>query len=1074
MANLGSLVAAGISAKNENTLALANLNFDFSLVKIDAPKEFLQLGKALSPWRRKNAEEGSTHRTARKLGALFEQAVNPPEELVTAYGRRASEISRAFDARQAGKQFGPFSDHAGADTMVLWAAAVSGKTAIAVALLACMLARIWDAPKAISIWDELVQKRKEQIQEICDGSELSHQALIAANRQDITRKELAEWDASARSWLGIADGVKKIEHQKMEAVLLKLSLPVDNSKDVFTSVTRVWKTAMTAMENLCKGVPQRVHNGAVLLAITSWHLYPDVEVFGRETECVIQNDVLVSPGGRLTVGLEDADPESAISVHWSLSLANLRFYGDPVLAASHVRDASRISFKELTLVCLGSLFAAWRCEAFDPLFDQEKGAKFIVALWESLERIASDASPYTPKGQARFVLSKPSHWLRLLASAASELLENNRKHCATARKLVSLGSIQGSSLVHDTKAGNLPPYFGLLNARVWPRFALFGESVRLLRELAKNLELDKKCSRATIHLNSMGQSVQQFATVFPLHSTGGLNREELQHVRWILESETPLLEPPRYEQSGDKIRMCSPAYVKKHDSIVSCARVLWTPPPTSYVPQDVHTGFDELHLILGNENEGLYAHPDIAGASKKPIKKKRSAQKKAENPIDTSEHLTYMNFENVVSLLEANLMNTGLLTLCLSDTLASGAFAFDSDDDKELVKKEYIPPWMHNRADFPIQPVSQDDPDSDESVTDDSSKSNSSRSTSVKTIRASGWDNPYIITSPFTKSMCALSIAADIWLHLPDATISLNVTKRSLWLAPWVKESVFLHDLFTSRKKPIIFPNKAFSCIVMLETGNLDILPSQLERVFAISIRNTIYAAAALLTDPYTYCPMHEMRMIYGNVGRPGVSLMIPPADPVLRKPKLESWMLINHEPFTPDGKCEDMFGKTSLHLAFTGYEQPVLSANHGARDLEACYLETVIAGFDGRERVGDLDILRAAYRRFFRLPTVPACSHFSRPLPFPRWIVVDSWDELLGMPSQNICIIRAHGNALSRLATAAACAQIRDGRCFILPPNPCYSCVVKQIVADETAAEDIVEEEEETPTEYTQSVLIC
>ncbi|KAI3325855.1 hypothetical protein HD806DRAFT_532512 [Xylariaceae sp. AK1471] len=127
------------------------------------------------------------------------------------------------------------------------------------------------------------------------------------------------------------------------------------------------------MENLCKGIPQRVHDGAVLIAITSELLYPDVDVFGRRAECVVQNNLLVSSIGRLTVGLEDAEPESAISVPWSLSLANLRFYGDPVLAATHVRDASRVA-------------------------DQEKGAKLFVALWKSLECIVSDTSTNTPKG----------------------------------------------------------------------------------------------------------------------------------------------------------------------------------------------------------------------------------------------------------------------------------------------------------------------------------------------------------------------------------------------------------------------------------------------------------------------------------------------------------------------------------------------------------------------------------------------------------------------------------------------------------------------------------------------------
>ncbi|KAI0448407.1 hypothetical protein F5B21DRAFT_121706 [Xylaria acuta] len=172
----------------------------------------------------------------------------------------------------------------------------------------------------------------------------------------------------------------------MEAVLLNLSLPVDNSTDVFTGVMRVWNTAMMATDNLCKGIPQRVYNGAAIVAITSWHLYPDVDVFGDKTKCVTQKDVLASAGGRLTVGLEDADPESTIGVHWSLSLANLRFYGDPVPTTSNMTDRSRIYFQDLTLVCLGSLFATWESEDFDPRFDQEKGARFIIALWKSIER----------------------------------------------------------------------------------------------------------------------------------------------------------------------------------------------------------------------------------------------------------------------------------------------------------------------------------------------------------------------------------------------------------------------------------------------------------------------------------------------------------------------------------------------------------------------------------------------------------------------------------------------------------------------------------------------------------------
>ncbi|KAI0506278.1 hypothetical protein F5B22DRAFT_624291 [Xylaria bambusicola] len=1093
MASIGNVVAAGVSARNENTLALANVNFDFSLVKIDAPKEFLHLGKALAPWRRKNAEEGSTHRTARKLGALFEQIANPPEDLVTAYGRRASEISQALDAREAGKQLGLFSDHAGVDATVIWAAAVSGKTAISIALLACMLARIWDAPKAISIWDELVQKRKEQIQQICDGSELSHQALMAASRQDITRRDLAEWDASARSWLDIADRVKKTEHRKMEAVLLRLSLPVDNSTDVFTSVITVWKTAMMAMENLCKGIPQRVHNGAVLLAITSWHLYPDVDVFGGGTVSVVQNDALVSPAGRLTVGLEDADPDSAVSVHWSLSLAGLRFYGDAVLTTSHVRDASRISFEELTLICLGSLFSAWKSKHFDPLFDQEKGAKLIVALWKSVERIASDETHLTPKGQARFILSYPNHWLSLLAKAAAKLLESNKGDDTTARKLVSLGARQGRSLLLGNMADDLPPFFGLLDARNWPQFALDGKSVHLLRELARKLKINETNYRAIIHLGcekwqdttkpASASLVQpwtaskqdKFTTVFPLRELS-LDKEEVyeKHVCWISASSNL----SGHDFSNSELRSFELEKIIRRDSVVRCARSIWEFEIKNAVrlfenavKLFVPDGVDELHRLLGNESKGLYICP-------KNIREKipkTSKPKRPRKPVDASHMPTNMTFDDVISLIESDLLNSGLLVLYVSYSESPPKAESQKND---LKVDEDIPPWMF-KIGSPSSPYGVTNPEqntsnlvidgtlgleerarsdfepSDNGEADDSGSDIDERlKEASKEMERNDLLSALRIKSPaFATSMHALSVAANIWWYLPDATISLNIINHSLCSAPWVPEFVN-YDRARGRlrvyalshvahAKPIVDVASAFSCIVMLETGGLAIPPAQLKNVFAISIRNTIYAAAALLADPYTLCPQHEMRMIYGNVGRPGVSMMIPPASPLLRKPKLESWRLINHEPFTYS-QCDNMFGRTSLHLAFTGYEQPVVTtAKHGARDLEACYLETVVTVFDGRERVGDLDILGAIDNAVFDImPTNTACAHPSRPSQCPRWIVVASWEELLELPSGKVFLVKAHGNALSRLATAVVCVQKGVGRCFILPPDPCYSCV--------------------------------
>jgi hypothetical protein len=60
--SISKLSASWLSGHNENTLALANLNFDFALFKVEAPTEYQELGKALSPTRRKIAEDGDLHR----------------------------------------------------------------------------------------------------------------------------------------------------------------------------------------------------------------------------------------------------------------------------------------------------------------------------------------------------------------------------------------------------------------------------------------------------------------------------------------------------------------------------------------------------------------------------------------------------------------------------------------------------------------------------------------------------------------------------------------------------------------------------------------------------------------------------------------------------------------------------------------------------------------------------------------------------------------------------------------------------------------------------------------------------
>jgi hypothetical protein len=146
--------ASGVIAKfqNEHNMSVVTNNVDFTLFKAQVPLEYTGLGATISDRRKSAAEEGPQHRTARKLGMLFEGYLPVTEELFKAYGTRVSEISSmpSINPRNAEDFGGMFACHIGAETTSIWAAATSGSAAIAVHLLGCMLARMFTGPEAIS------------------------------------------------------------------------------------------------------------------------------------------------------------------------------------------------------------------------------------------------------------------------------------------------------------------------------------------------------------------------------------------------------------------------------------------------------------------------------------------------------------------------------------------------------------------------------------------------------------------------------------------------------------------------------------------------------------------------------------------------------------------------------------------------------------------------------------------------------------------------------------------------------------------------------------------------------------
>ncbi|CAI6092054.1 unnamed protein product [Clonostachys chloroleuca] len=271
--SLGRLQAALAAATNEVTVAAANINFDFTLVKYEAPKEFKPLGELLASKRKDEAENGRSHITARRLGALFGDVCPETPNLIKAYGTRVAEVSKqAMDNEPREYRNTIFSAYAGVDGTSIWAAATSSKTAIHVHMLACMLAEFWDPPEAVSIWDELVAERRRDIAARLEQGEPMHFGLAAAAaQQDISRQDLAAWDASARAWIQTARAAMRVKYTQLNLILKNIDTLVHEKTTVFSGVTEAWRLSLETMEKLVSGIPQEVRIGAAILDLVGMY-----------------------------------------------------------------------------------------------------------------------------------------------------------------------------------------------------------------------------------------------------------------------------------------------------------------------------------------------------------------------------------------------------------------------------------------------------------------------------------------------------------------------------------------------------------------------------------------------------------------------------------------------------------------------------------------------------------------------------------------------------------------------------------------------------------------------------------
>lgn len=379
----------------------------------------------------------------------------------------------------------PFSGHVGVDGTSIYAAASSGKSIIALHLLACMLARMFSNVEATAIWMQLVDGRLKDLEQASETSQIQGLAALYAVEQgrQILRDDLASWDASARAWLQTANEVMKREDTQLKLIVKNIP-SLHSSGTTYSNVVENWILAMKTTQDLIQGVPQDVTNGSVILGLMSWHIYPDLNVFSPNRD-VKFHDRLVKPGGVITLGLE-AKEKNCSGVSWSVSLSHLRFYGDPVVIEKRLEeDSDRITVEELRYISFGCVLGGWTQPA---LIDIEEAAQCFSALGDAvgLYNNSTDEKGY----------DSALGWITPLIDTANSFLSAVEKEREAALYFIEFGRRRGRNFLDD-KFRDVIPMFGLLNPyllfRLSPDF--FAQrhdiegSISVLRRLAQNMKL---------------------------------------------------------------------------------------------------------------------------------------------------------------------------------------------------------------------------------------------------------------------------------------------------------------------------------------------------------------------------------------------------------------------------------------------------------------------------------------------------------------------------------------------------------------------------------------------------------
>ncbi|RSL70908.1 hypothetical protein CEP53_001767 [Fusarium sp. AF-6] len=1001
MANLSNVNASLLSAKNENTVALVNINLDVSWYRGTPPAEFLPVGSALAPWRKTEAEDGELHKTACRLGFLFNELVPETPNLMRSYGTRASEIMNSPNINPRGTwEDGPFRDFVGADGTCIWAAATSIPASLSTFLLACMLARAWDAKKATSIWAEIVHERIAHVQTQLNMNKVVNPHTEMAIRQTISRADLAKWDASARAWLRRADQSMVRYHDQFQLIMKNVKTPFIDPGSTFEKVTRGWIRSMKVLENLLQNMPQEVPDRAVLMAISAWHLYPDLLVCQDRTTKVTLGDPLFPQAAILTLGLEPRDSRNDNLCQWSLALSHLKYYGDPVKVRSE-EAFQRVSFQELWVVALGALLRQWQL----PSSSLKSSIIWFKHLGEVIKTSPASSSPELS-------------WILRFCDAAASIDRPGATDSDPKAQLVYFGWRKATRLLGS--GGTIqPPYFGLCKLSVIRELQEDNDlelGFQYIRQIAMQLDLRPEDAIVVYSVKIGDGTHVEWATILPVDPlvVGGSAYEHDEkdpkiYSRWVCYQSQYGLEPHsilderrgHIERIGELCTIVQEANLAQaisydHRNIDTMA-VTWEEPPPLFGGPATPTRFRALScgipalgatefrlliresLLEGKSTRALASHglkPGLAWLNNSP------------------------NVDAIVRHLEL---------LQLSD---------DVEESKAKRRKILQDPG-------PLDPSGEG---------------------------SERFREPHCSITDFLVSLRALELATIIYRQLPTATVSLKVIYQELSKAHWIPaginavQNAGFPDFRWVLSMPVedeslqLSRRSVFAAIAMFESGYLNLDTKQLNEVVALCSEDSIFVSGILLCDPATECAGISMRHLVGNIGQAGVVFMVAPRSPPIRAPEHDARMVRQR---TYDGKCTDKFKGTPLHLSFTDWKFALDWNNTGEVDREVFLMESVISVQDKGQWVADIDVLELEKSEVKVIQFQCDCDRDTPPPTSEDILSLESWEEILD-PPPSVGVIRSNRNWVARLAAITILAQQSHENAAVLLGNEpiCWRCL--------------------------------